>query len=626
MNIAKNGVKKKKRFGDEKSTMNLSSSTLDIFCKYIISDPSFVKISHVANLNSMIRNLDPSTYVNDPEKLKRIRFIQRGIEARLSYNLTDRGLVISHIISGIDFDIDFIDLNTSLTMDEVKWAQGVIEQGIKYGFVYKYADKFIDICTGVKTTDFEHRGNIIDMFKNLIHMTSTEFRQAEIDDNLVDMTFSLAGKEFDNAVTRTYEAITNPGRRLICGMQGLNAMIGGGFEEERVYVLLGITGVGKSITLLNLAYQLKKYNVNYKPKDPSKIPTIVYLTMENSVVETITRLFDMTTESRFGMGSYKLEEVMTKLKEEGQLVINDNSPINIVIKYKANRSVDTSYCYELYDNLLDQGMEMICLIQDHLLRIRSVFGNPEPRFELGDVVNEFKTFAAEKQISVITDFHLNRDAMKAVEGYMNSKRSRIDITQKLGKSNVSESVLILNNTDIAIIINKDTDLDGQEYMGFNLIKMRDKTNVFYFAQPFAFGNSIRLKEDLNGSPAYKTSLRGENDMGIANVRTSSANALGQVGMIVSNIPNNDNAFEDQNNYNIVSDDEDDIDIQDVKIIKPSVISPFDTMPVLEGVKVKQEETLAEVMADINQMKVSLDLQPKVVKPILFGEEAEEYFD
>ena len=196
----------------------------------------------------------------------------------------------------------------------------------------------------------------------------------------------------------------------------------------------------------------------------------------------------------------------------------------------------------------------------------------------------------------------------------------------MGKSNVSESVLILNNTDIAIIINKDTDLDGQEYMGFNLIKMRDKTNVFYFAQPFAFGNSIRLKEDLNGSPAYKTSLRGENDMGIANVRTSSANALGQVGMIVSNIPNNDNAFEDQNNYNIVSDDEDDIDIQDVKIIKPSVISPFDTMPVLEGVKVKQEETLAEVMADINQMKVSLDLQPKVVKPILFGEEAEEYFD
>ena len=429
MNIAKNGVKKRKKTGDNLSTMNLSTSTLDIFCKYIISDQRIVKLSHISNLNGLIRSLDPATYSNDPEKMKRIKFIMRGIDARLSSNLLDRDLVISHIMSGLDFEVDFIDLRTSLSMDEVKWAQSVIEQSIKYGFVYTYADQFIEACTAVKTTDFEHRGNIINIFKTLVSKLGTEFRQAEIEDNLVDMTFSLSEKDFNEAVTRTYEAITNPGRRLITGMQGLNAMIGGGFEEERVYILLGVTGVGKSLTLLDIAYQLKKYNVNYKPKDPSKIPTIVYLTMENSVVETITRLFDMTTESRFGMGSYRLDEVVTKLRQEGQLVVNDNSPINIVIKYKANRSVDTSYCYELYDNLLDQGMEMICLIQDHLLRMRSVFANPEPRFELGDIVNEFKTFAAEKQISVITDFHLNREAMKEIEKY-NAKKSSIDVTQK----------------------------------------------------------------------------------------------------------------------------------------------------------------------------------------------------
>lgn len=621
MNIAKNGKKKRGSIANELSTMNLDISTLDIFCKYIVSDPSYVKISHVANLNNLIKNIDPGMYLNDQEKLKRIRFIQRGIEARLSYNLTNRDLIISHINSGLDYNIDFIDLNVSLTMDEVKWAQDVIEQGIKYGFIYKYADQFIETCTSVKTTDFEHRGNIINAFKNLVHMASTEFRQAEIDDNLVDMTFSLMGQDFDNAVTRTYDAITNPGRRLITGMQGLNAMIGGGFEEERVYVLLGITGVGKSITLLNLAYQLKKYNINYKPKDPSKVPTIVYLTMENSVAETITRLFDMTTDSRFGMGSYKLDEVIKKLKEEGQLVINDNSPINIVIKYKANRSVDTSYCYELYDNLLDQGMEMICLIQDHLLRIRSVFGNPEPRFELGDVVNEFKTFATEKQISVITDFHLNRDAMKAVEGYMNSK-SRIDITQKLGKSNVSESVLILNNTDIAIIINKDTDLDGQEYMGFNLIKMRDKTNVFYFAQPFAFGNPIRLKEDINGSPVYKTSLRGSADLGVPGMRTSSASAIGQVGMIVSNIPNEDNAFIDQNNM-IISDDDDTEEIQDVRIVRPPVINPFSIPPVMP----EKKQEINNMISDIRDaLKNREEKQEKeIIQPLLFGNDAVGYF-
>ena len=77
---------------------------------------------------------------------------------------------------------------------------------------------------------------------------------------------------------------------MICGMQGLNEMVGGGFESGRVYMLLGITGIGKSISLLNLVYQLKRYNRNYKTKDPTKTPCIVLLTMENTVVETILNI------------------------------------------------------------------------------------------------------------------------------------------------------------------------------------------------------------------------------------------------------------------------------------------------------------------------------------------------
>ena len=301
MKIPKTG-NVQKRNSVTKNTMNISISVLDILCKYIISDPAFIKISNVSILNNMIKELDPSTYNKDAEKLRRINFILRGIEARLNYNLTDKGLIIHHIVSSLGFEPDFIDLyNTNLSKDEIDWCNKVISELIKWTFIDKYITQFMDVCQGIKTSDFDHRGNYIESFEHLLDETKNEFRKATVTDNIVDMEFNLDPREFKQDVSNVYTVVNSPSRRLISGMQGLNTMIGGGFESGRVYMFLGITGVGKSILLLNLAYQIKKYNTRYQLKDPSKIPVVIYLTMENSVIETVTRLFDMVTDSPFGM-------------------------------------------------------------------------------------------------------------------------------------------------------------------------------------------------------------------------------------------------------------------------------------------------------------------------------------
>ena len=55
MKIPKTGnVQKKNSNSVTKNTMNISISVLDILCKYIISDPAFIKISNVSVLNNMI--------------------------------------------------------------------------------------------------------------------------------------------------------------------------------------------------------------------------------------------------------------------------------------------------------------------------------------------------------------------------------------------------------------------------------------------------------------------------------------------------------------------------------------------------------------------------------------------
>ena len=273
---------------------SIDKGTLDILCRYIISPPSLVRLSHISNLRTFLNNLNPESYNKDTEKLQRVKFIQRGIDARLGYNLTDMQMIIAHITKGLDFTPDFVDISnvfqpaSALGSDDISWVnKNVIEEGAKYGFMEADADAFLDICTRIKSTPFSRRGDLAKEFEHLLDQAKNNFRSVTKDDSISSIEFSLRPEIYDESMAEIYNALSNPNRRLITGMQGFNNMTGGGLEATRCYCILGITGGGKSMTLLDIALQIKKYNKNYKAKDPSKTPVIVYLTQENSVIETI---------------------------------------------------------------------------------------------------------------------------------------------------------------------------------------------------------------------------------------------------------------------------------------------------------------------------------------------------
>lgn len=519
----------------------LDITTLDILCRYLLSDSSILRMNHLVNLRKLINIIDRTTYENDPEKKKRMDFLAKALEARLDFHLNDRDMIFIHVNGGIACDIDFIDYNRlDLNKNELVWVNQLITETLQYQFIYNRIDQIQDICTRFNASDYLHRGGIVKEFEALIDSLKNDFRHAKVDDNSIDMTFSLRDGIFESCVTDVYNIVTNPNRRLICGMIGLNDLVGGGFESGRVYMLFGLGGIGKSLTLLNLMTQIKKYNRNYKTKDPTKTPCIVLLTMENTVVETVTRLFSMSDTNNGTMGDYTVEEVLHILRTNGELYLNDNSPIDIVIKYKANKSVDTSYLYTLCEDLEDDGYEVICFIQDHVKRIRSVYGNSDIRLELGDIVNEMKVFAAEKDIPFISVSHLNRDAAKVMEDGA-AKGATADLTMKMGKSNVGESLLMIDNLDCGIIINLEFDNEGNRYLCYNLIKMRDKVTRTYIAQPFMYGSTIKLVEDVGGVPMFKESLHVAPVMQRnTSIRTSSANTITNIENIIND--DSDNAF------------------------------------------------------------------------------------
>ena len=489
--------------------IQLDLSTLNVICRFVISDSTYVRRGDLGQIRKFLRLIKKSaTDTYDEEIRDRLLFIKIALDARLDKRLTSQDAILGYISTNFPKDVYFINKNDGIGREDINWVNQVVSETLKYAFVYKAIPDIRSLCNEFMQTSLGHRGDIVDRFEAQIDKMKNQFREVRVQDSN-DTMFSLQGEIFENQITDTYNTVRSPSRRLMSGMVGFNLMTGG-LENGRVYMLMGDSGIGKSFTILDLILQFKKYNTNYKTKDPTKTPCIVLLTMENSITETVTRLFAMVNNTDKPMSRYTdLNEVFRILREEGNLVVDDKTPIDIIIRYKPNHSVTTDYLYDLYDELGDNGFEPILLCQDHVKRIRSTEYEKEFRIELGNIVNEFKTFAIDKDLPVLTDTHINRGASLTID--KGNLKGTSDITRRIGKGDIGESMMMIENLDMAIVINKEMDNSKNKYMVFSAVKMRDDIKLKYFAQPYA--TEIKLVEDVTLiHPAYKTSLKAQGDL------------------------------------------------------------------------------------------------------------------
>ena len=292
---------------------------------------------------------------------------------------------------------------------------------------------------------------------------------------------------------------------------------------------------------MNMLYQIKKYNRDYITKDPTKRPCVVLLTMENTVTESVERLFGMAT-GRSNMSDYTVENAMRMLREEGELYLTDASPIDIIIKFKPSNSVDTSYLYTLTEDLEDQGLEVIAMFQDYIGRIRSTERLADTRLEYGMVVDEFKTYAEIKDVPVITVGQLNRDASKHIDEARTNSQS--DLVRLIGRSNISESMLILNNIDAGFMIAPEVKATGERYLGVQRIKIRynagDRDCLYL---PFA-NSTLKLVEDYGSIASYKTTMNESGLFGNNGPMQSpyQTNVIMDMGQVIKQSTEDENIF------------------------------------------------------------------------------------
>ena len=494
----------------DKDEFKIPLGDLELYAAYVVKSIAQNNRSTLAVLSDLLSKINPYTSYGEGEKksINTFLFLSHLVNGRLG-NIRDIDILVRQALSKVDetnlMPLDKLD--RPLTVNEL----GIIESNIHDTYENFYTiismremnDLFMQYTTN---TNRSYRSKVLEKAKNNLRKINEVSRKANIASDT--QFFSLDNDVYTQAIDDVYERNCNPSTKLKTGMTAFNRSLAGGFENGRVYVYLGLPGEGKSTTLLNIGLQIKQNNTQYTTKDKTKRPCVLFLTMENSLDETIERIFNILI-SEDNMSSYGSSGEVKKILMQNGLAITDESPIDFVIQYVPANTVNTDYLYTMYDQLLDQGKECICVIQDYIKRIRSrdfKLLKGDMRLGLGAVIDEFKEFAIDKQIPVITASQMNREATSKVDD--GRKNRTVDLVRNLGRNNIGESLLILENADAAFIITPETTKFGKKYLGVSSVKTRYKgASLFTFFQPYNSERPIELEQDTNlAQPVFKDTL------------------------------------------------------------------------------------------------------------------------
>lgn len=493
------------------SGFSLPLSTIILYANYILKTIHTSNRGVLTDLRELLTMIDPGKNFSVEQVRERNSyfFLKQLLDARLK-GYENRDILMEAALNGLDVKNIFPlrKLEEPLGSNELAFIEQNIGNNRNSFYTQSIMStmytQYSDFAIANETEKFKI---LKDVQKQIVDVNR------KIKENVcvssVSESLSLSNDEqFEATVAHMYNRAIDGSTKLKTGIQAINRSLNGGFENDRCYIYLGLPGEGKSSTLLNLTLQIKGNNKDIVIKDPTKRPTILFLTMENTLNETLERVFSIlvSDDDISEFGGHK--EIMQLLRQNGLGVSND-SPIDIEFRYVPSNSVDTDYLYTIYDEMSANGQEVVCLVQDYIKRIRprdfKLMGG-DMRIALGAVVDEFKEFAVAKHIPVITASQLNRDAAKIIDE--GRKSSEADLVRKVGRANIGESTLITENADSAFILVPEDGADGRKYLGMANAKKRFKTQSSqFFYLPYSKERPLELLQDIHlAEPLSKLSL------------------------------------------------------------------------------------------------------------------------
>ena len=390
----------------EKMDLQLTIEMVDLLLEYAISNkPSR---NHQANLKQLLDVIDMEVYKSNYEVKDRLYLIRSILDLKLNEEITKLALLKEQCKQNNPDLVDLINnttwSNSSLQPSDLKIINKWIEEHMQFYYFYVEMPAIVDIWESCLKQGFNMNLDALNEVNNRMNRLIVKMKNTEISTGILRQ-FNFAAPNVAELIKFTVEKAQKPSAILQTGIRSLNAILGPGFRGGKLYTILGMSGKFKSGTLLNLADQITKFNPSLEKLTNNKRNTLLFITMENSIEETVERLYGMYADETDNYMNSTPEQVLETLRTKGKFIISDETAdgIAIEIRYYANMEINTADLYRIIEDMENNNQHVIGLILDYIKRIDSVYqhhGDETQRVTY--VAKELKTLALTYDIPVIT--------------------------------------------------------------------------------------------------------------------------------------------------------------------------------------------------------------------------------
>jgi len=367
----------------------------------------------------------------------------------IQYVSENKSGVLNGLLDGIQ--------NEDLNPDECLELVDLLEKKYQSINIFSRVDELVENLLEIKTLDSDL--DVVKRFKETVTREYTNIVSDQEDVTEVELDAS-------SGIVESIKQICILAQRkpvVSSGFDLLDEYLNGGFESSRVYMLGGKPGLGKSSLLLNFFCNMMQQELKNKVYDETKRKALVYITLENDIIESLERTIRILTGIKFRLRNASDEELETVSQH-----ISNIARQKIFIKYMPPYITSTVDIF-VYLSKISENYDIIGCLIDHVDLLTSSQKHQEKRHDLGIATMDLKTIATKFLCPIIVPSHLNTGGYDGIPTIKHLQESR-------QKAQNSDTVILMFQLDFSLIpprLYAEFDPDREVFIGMNIDKNRD---------------------------------------------------------------------------------------------------------------------------------------------------------
>lgn len=467
---------------------NIYKNIASILC----SEKNDFKTAQNVVLFSRIISTYPSKSIYCLVASRIINFIEKNINSisLIIEVMRDEG-EDEEIITNVEF---LRDNPTIKTQAEVTRLCTVLADYIKFHKILKLKNSFISTLDMIDDDDANIKADVDTLYK-----LSTEIVNAYNVTNIANVshTFDTNDTEAMKNVVAETKDVRSADKVILTGIRGLNTLLSPGYLSGCLYVYAGLPGNYKSGILLKSHVDTLRFNEHLKNTTNGKTPISMYISMENTMAQTVRRLWSLLFPTA-DMSMFSVDEITeminNTLTEKG---------MRSVILYYGYREKSTADLANIIRSYNDENNEVVAVHLDYIKRIRpgrtDAAATANEKAELNAIMNELKLICSQFNIPIVTGHQLNREAARMVdETIRNGGFNKTD--QALSRSQIGTAWEVMEVADFLAQINIENNGETKMLL-IKAAKQRDidsntDSTITAIRHPFLSPQSFALKDDI----------------------------------------------------------------------------------------------------------------------------------